>query len=114
MVDLWDFSAGVDRDTGIVGYSVEAIDGSIGKIDDATYKAGDSYVVVDTGPWILGRKVLLPAGLITSVDRENEVVHVGRSMDEIKHAPEFVEAPDATESHRDRSGFYFGGPPDII
>jgi hypothetical protein len=113
MVDLLDDSAEVDPDPGIVGYGVEATDGSIGKIDEASYKVGDSYVVVDTGPWILGRKVLLPAGLITSVDPENEVVHVGRSMDEIKHAPQFVEASDATASHREAFEFYYGGPPDI-
>jgi hypothetical protein len=36
------------------GFSVEAVDGSIGKIDEATYDVGASYVVVDTGPWIFG------------------------------------------------------------
>ena len=42
-----------------VGYEVEALDGSIGKIDKATRdSAGMGYVVVDTGPWIFGKKVM--------------------------------------------------------
>jgi hypothetical protein len=34
-----DFSRGVN----LTGYGVEAIDGSIGKIDEATYEVGSSY-----------------------------------------------------------------------
>ena len=52
----------------ISGFSVEALDGSIGKVDDATYDVGMSYLIVDTGPWIFGRKVLLPAGVVRGID----------------------------------------------
>ena len=45
------------------GFGVEAIDGSIGKVDEATYDTDSSSIVVDTGPWIFGRKVMLPAGV---------------------------------------------------
>ena len=44
---------------------MEAVDGGIGKIDEAskideaTYDVGSSYIVVDTGPWFFGKKVLL-------------------------------------------------------
>src|SRR5262245_30710537 len=57
---------GVDMTRGVdlVGLDVEATDGGIGKIDEATYDVGSSYVVVDTGPWIFGKKVMLPAALI--------------------------------------------------
>ncbi|MBD0291736.1 MAG: PRC-barrel domain containing protein, partial [Thermoleophilia bacterium] len=48
-------------ETDVVGFSVEATDGGIGKVDEATYDVGQSYLVVDTGPWIFGKKVLLPA-----------------------------------------------------
>ena len=34
----------------VVGYGVEASDGSIGKVDEATFEVGSSYLVVDTGP----------------------------------------------------------------
>src|SRR4029450_7468294 len=54
----------------LVGYDVEATDGSIGKIDEASNEAGSSYLVVDTGPWVFGKKGLLPAGTISRVGME--------------------------------------------
>ena len=74
-----DLTSGAD----LVGYNVEAVDGGIGKIDEATYEAGSS-VVVDTGPWIFGKKVMLPASVVTRVDVDEETVFVSRTKDEIK------------------------------
>ena len=59
--DLWVYPAPAGSTADITGYKVEAIDGSIGKIDQATYETDASYVVVDTGPWIFGTKVV-PGG----------------------------------------------------
>jgi hypothetical protein len=92
----------------VTGYEVEAIDGSIGKVDEATYEAGSSYVVVDTGPWIFGRKVMLPAGVVRQVDSEEEKVYVSRTKDEIKDAPEFDDELVRDESYRGRLGSYYG------
>lgn len=73
----------------LVGYSVEASDGSIGKIDKHTEDVGRSYLVVDTGPWILGRRVLLPAGLVAEIDTEAETVRVACTKAEVKDSPPF-------------------------
>jgi len=91
----------------LTGLKVEAIDGSIGKVDEATYEAGSSYVVVDTGPWILGKKVLLPAGAIQSIDLDNRVVMVDRTKDEIKNGPEFDPDNYREEPYRKRVGAYY-------
>ena len=110
-VEIWTFrtEAGVDPDTDdIAGYKVEATDGSIGKIDEATYDAGSSYIVVDTGPWIFGKKVLLPAGVISRVDRDEEKVHVNRTKDQIKDSPEFEESNYRDDDYRERVGSYYG------
>ena len=32
----------------ITGFEVEALDGGIGKVDEATYEVGSSYLVIDT------------------------------------------------------------------
>ena len=92
----------------VVGYGVEAGDGSIGKVDDATYDVGSSYLVVDTGPWIFGKKVMLPAGVIQSVDHENEKIFVDRTKDEIKNAPEFEDSFIQDEDYRGKLGSYYG------
>ena len=92
----------------VVGYGVEARDGSIGKVDEATYEVGSSYLVVDTGPWIFGKKVMLPAGVIQSVDHENEKIFVDRTKDEIKNAPEFEDSFIRDEEYRGKLGSYYG------
>lgn len=107
MADIWNYGTDLDRDADLVGYDIEATDGSIGKIDEATNDAGASYVVVDTGPWIFGKKVLLPAGVITSIDHDDEVVHVSRSKEEIKAAPEFDETQERSSSYRQPYGDYY-------
>ena len=55
--DLWTHRDTDISTTNLEGFGIEAIDGSIGKIDEATNEVGSSYLVVDTGPWIFGKKV---------------------------------------------------------
>lgn len=88
VVAIWTFRQDVSyAGADLTDFEVEARDGKIGKIDEATAEAGSSYIVVDTGPWILGKKVMLPAGVIRGVDRDKKLVHVDRTKDEIKSAP---------------------------
>jgi hypothetical protein len=94
--------------TDIVGYGVEAIDGSIGKVDEATFDTGSAYIVVDTGPWIFGKKVMLPAGVIRDIDTNDEKVFVNRTKDQIKAAPEFDESLTRDEAYHSRLGSYYG------
>ncbi|MFE8941954.1 PRC-barrel domain containing protein [Streptomyces sp. NPDC007872] len=82
-------NADVTTGTDLTGWKVEAIDGHIGKTDKHSREVGAQYVVVDTGVWIFGKKVLLPTGVIRSLAPESETVQVDRTKDEIKDAPEF-------------------------
>ena len=92
----------------VVGFDVEALDGSIGKIDEASFDAGSGFIVVDTGPWIFGKKVLLPVGVIQSADHTEEKVFVNRSKDQIKNAPEFDDSLKRDETYREELGSYYG------
>lgn len=105
--DPWRYrdAAGV-TDTDLAGYHVEATDGSIGRIDEASHEVNASYLVVATGPWVFGRKVMLPAGTVSHVDHDTRTVHVDRSRDQIKAAPGYDEtATDA--AYRDQLGGYY-------
>ena len=94
--------------TDVVGFGVEALDGSIGKVDEATFDIGGGTFVVDTGPWIFGKKVMLPAGVIREVDHDDEKIFVNRNKDEIKDAPEFNETLSEDEAYRGELGSYYG------
>jgi hypothetical protein len=106
--DVWTYRSTTDLGTNadVSGYDVEATDGSIGKVDEATYETGRSYLVVDTGPWIFGKKVMLPAGVIREIDEDDEKVFVGRTKDEIKHAPGYDES-QVDDDYRGRLGSYY-------
>src|SRR5678815_397208 len=105
--NLWTYPDTVGR-LQMTGFEVEAVDGSIGKVDEATYDADAGFVVVDTGPWIFGKKVLLPAGLVERVDRAEEKVYVNRTKDEIEGAPEFDADTYREDEYRAEVGDYYG------
>jgi hypothetical protein len=107
--DPWSYrdEAGITGDD-LVGYKVEATDGGIGKIDEASHEVNSSYLVVDTGPWIFGKKVMLPAGVVTRVDHADQRVFVDRSKDQIKDAPEFDHEWHGDPAYRDKLGGYYG------
>jgi hypothetical protein len=104
---MWVWRSDLVETASIEGFSVEATDGSIGKIDQATTDVGSSYIVVDTGPWIFGKKVLLPAGMIERVDRDDETVFVGLTKEQIKNAPEFEETTYRDDAYRSSLGTYY-------
>jgi len=111
VTDIWTFRTDPSlRGSELVGFSVEATDGGIGKIDEGTDEVGRTHLIVDTGPWIFGKKVMLPAGVVDRVDLDTETVFVNYSKDQIKNAPEFD--PDTSrddDEYRDRLGGYYGG-----
>jgi hypothetical protein len=113
VVELWTFTVatpGIDLSrVDLTGFKVEARDDGIGKVDEATHEAGGSFIVVDTGPWIFGKKVMLPAGVIRDVDLDTETIFVDLTKDEIKNAPEFDETTYREQSYRNSLSEYYGG-----
>ena len=107
--DPWNYHEDAEIGDGadLVGFRVEAIDGHIGKIDESSTVVGESYLVVDTGPWIFGHRVLLPAGTVKNVDSLAETVYVDRTKEQIKHAPEFDPASQQDPAYRDKVRDYY-------
>jgi PRC-barrel domain len=108
--DPWNYREEAELGDGadVIGFRVEAADGHIGKIDAASTLVGDSYLVVDTGPWIFGKKVLLPAGTVSNVDSLESKIYVDRTKDQIKESPEFDPDTYNTPEYRDKLGGYYG------
>ncbi|HEX6579817.1 MAG TPA: PRC-barrel domain-containing protein [Actinomycetota bacterium] len=110
VIEMWTYrtDVAVQPAVDLVGFGIEARDGSIGKVDESTADAGKSYLVVDTGPWILGRKVLLPAQTVERIDLETRTVFVDRTKEEIKNAPEFDPERGIDPTYQDELGGYYG------
>ena len=90
MAELWTYREDVRHpEAGLDGFDVEATDGHIGTIDDSGAEIGASYILVDTGFWIFGKRRLIPAGAIQRVDLDEEVVYVAMSKDEVREAPDY-------------------------
>ncbi|MFJ9548165.1 PRC-barrel domain containing protein [Streptomyces erythrochromogenes] len=84
-------------------------DGGIGKVDKHSGEVGDAYLVVDTGVWIFGKEVLLPASTVVGIDPEDRKVFVGRTEEQIKDAPEFHRDQHlGNAGYREELGTYYG------
>jgi hypothetical protein len=111
IVEMWTYTIDTPPNIDLSGFKVEAMDGDIGKVDEATNEIGSSFVIVDTGPWIFGKKVMIPAGVIRGIDPDTETIFVNRDKDEIKSAPEFDEQTYRDQKYRDELGGYYGRGP---
>ncbi|MFH9725873.1 PRC-barrel domain containing protein [Streptomyces sp. NPDC017254] len=99
--------------TDLTGWRVEASDGHIGTVDKYSDEVGDAFLVVDTGVWIFGKEVLIPASAVTRVDLEEHAVHLALAREQVKDAPEFHSDKHlADRQYREEIGQYYrtGGP----
>lgn len=109
MADLWSFLDEAWTSTDLVGFEVEAEDGRIGHVASFSADPNNSALIIDTGPWIFGRKVVLPAGLVERVDFDSSTVFVTATRDEIKDAPEIDQLSDwPNEPQREEIDIYYG------
>jgi hypothetical protein len=89
---LWTYREPAMTDIDLVGYSVEAADGSTGSVEEASYEVGAGYLVVDGSSWRnlgLGTSMLVPAGAIERVDHGTRHVYLSLTRDQLKRAPRY-------------------------
>jgi hypothetical protein len=106
-MDIYAYRSGVVAPPDLTHYDVEALDGSIGQVDEATSEAQTGYLVVDTGFWIFGKKRLIPFGVVRSFDPDSKTVQVGMTKDQIKSAPDFDEVRRRNDDYRKEVGDYY-------
>lgn len=92
----------------VVGYEVEAVDGHIGKVDEASVETDDSHLVVDTGFWIFGKKRVIPAGVVARVDMQEQKLYLTMTKDQVKDAPDWKDRWAMDTSARDQYSEYYG------
>src|SRR5665213_2163513 len=78
------------RASAIDGYAIAASDGDLGTVsdflfDDTTWLL--RWLVVDTGTWLSGRKVLLPPSVLGHLDPKRREVPVRLTVQQVKDSP---------------------------
>lgn len=75
----------------LIGFKIDATDGEIGHVSDF-YFEDDSwtirYLIVDTGPWIFGRKVLITPNVIQQPRWEDGHLPIQLTKDQIASSPD--------------------------
>lgn len=91
------------------GFEVVGPDGSIGTVDKASNDVRMNYIIVDTGKWLSGRQVTLPAATVEHIDVAAKKVIIDRTKDDIRGAPEFHHKDLRTSRFEDAlTGYYHG------
>ncbi|MFE4723696.1 PRC-barrel domain containing protein, partial [Streptomyces sp. NPDC056728] len=71
-------------------------------------ETGMQHLVVDTGVWVFGKSILIPAGIVAAIDTGTQTVTVTHTRDEIKAAPRFTLDSQTTEpSYLTEVGNYY-------
>jgi hypothetical protein len=105
--DLWTYPTVEERPDivggDVVGFEVQASDGYVGTVSDATDEVGASYIVVDAG----SKKVMIPAGVIERIDAGGGRVFLLLTKDQVKNAPELDEVRAREASYREELAGYY-------
>jgi sporulation protein YlmC with PRC-barrel domain len=101
-------------------FNVVAQDGEFGEVTDVLFDDQEwtvRYIVVDTGKFLPGRKVIIPPQVIEDVDWEGKLLPIGLTKQQIKSSPSLdADAPVSRrheiELHRffHWEPYWIGGP----
>jgi sporulation protein YlmC with PRC-barrel domain len=99
--------------TSLRGYAVRATDGVIGKVDDFYFDDEDwgiRYLVVDTGKWLSGRKVLISPIAIGAPDWMIQELPVSLTKAQVKRSPDIDTRKPVSRQHEAEHARYYGYP----
>ena len=76
---------------GLIGHAIQATDGELGKadefyFDDRTWRI--RYLVVETGNWLLGRKVLISPAAFKRPGAGSEPFPVALTKEQVRNSPD--------------------------
>jgi hypothetical protein len=98
----------------INGYAISASDGKIGTISDFLFDDTNwlvRWLVVDTGYWLSGRKVLLPSSALAHLNAKKEECSIKLTMQQIKDSPNVdTDRPVSRQMEATVYGYYGYSP----
>lgn len=97
----------------LIGYTIDGTDESIGSVDDFYFDDHNwtvRYVVVDTGSWLLGRRVLISTEAITAIESIPETITLNLTKEQIENSPSIEEEQPISREHEVMLHNYYGWP----
>ncbi len=97
----------------LLGFRVRGADGEVGRLHDVYFDDHRwvvRYLVVDTGHWLAGRRVLLSPISVLGVDRERGRVNVGLTRDQVRRSPDIDTHKPVNRQHEIVFHTYFALP----
>lgn len=98
----------------VVGYHIEAADGAIGGVKDLLFDDRGSvirYVVVDTGEWLPGRKVLLAPAALGEADPARRAFPTALRRAQIEDSPSIAEDQPVSRQEEEQLHLHYGWAP---
>jgi uncharacterized protein YrrD len=99
--------------TELMGYSIGATDGLIGKVDDVYFddnRWAVRYLVADTGGWLSDRKVLITPISIGQPDWLSRMLPVTLTKKQVEHSPSIDTHKPVSRQHEAAYMEYYGYP----
>ncbi len=94
----------------LIGFSLAAEDGEIGSIKDFYFDDQNwniRYLVVETGNWLFGRKVLISPYAISGVAWDMNMLNVRMTKDQVKSSPTIdTELPVSKQLEKNLNDYY--------
>ncbi len=97
----------------MLGYAIQATDGDLGKVnefyfDDATWTI--RYMVVETGNWLLNRKVLISLVALGKPQWESRTFPVTLTRDQVRNSPDIDTERPVYRQHEAQLHEYYQWP----
>ena len=111
--DRRDYNVHLRSTQELKGYRIHGVDGKVGElddfiIDDNTWKL--HYLVIDTGGWLPGKRVLLSPKCIEEISWADATIFINLPADEIEKGPEYDPSNAVNVLHENLLYDYYGRP----
>ncbi|HWK43119.1 MAG TPA: PRC-barrel domain-containing protein [Stellaceae bacterium] len=98
----------------LTGYAIEATDGTLGTVsdflfDDQSWKV--RWLVVDTGTWLPGRKVLIHVSALGKADPLRQQLPVALTKQQVEDSPDILEHQPVSRRMQGQLYDYYGWDP---
>jgi sporulation protein YlmC with PRC-barrel domain len=96
------------------GYSLKETDGEIGEVDEFYFDDtlwAIRYLVIKTGNWLSGRKVLISPKALLAPDWENEAFPVNLTKKQIENSPDIDTDKPVSRQHEEELFSYYTWDP---